>query len=236
MCQQPERFNHGAFGYRCRRGCQCGSLLRRCSYDRWKSDRPGWHRHACLSVVPATGLSSATDPNPVATPASATGYTVVVTDANGCSSSATVQVDIDATPAPVITMSGDTLYTSGGVTYEWYLNGNLAGSGASPFFVATQSGNYEVVAYSAAGCAGVSPVFAFTPTGIYSSALLAGINVFPNPARDEFQITLPAGSGSVVARLMDLTGKKCCLRLSTNNIVRSMCACFKAAFTSSPLS
>ena len=157
---------------------------------------------------PATGLSSATDPNPVATPASATGYTVVVTDANGCSSSATVQVDIDATPAPVITMSGDTLYTSGGVTYEWYLNGNLAGSGASPFFVATQSGNYEVVAYSAAGCAGVSPVFAFTPTGIYSSALLAGINVFPNPARDEFQITLPAGSGSVVARLMDLTGKE----------------------------
>ena len=77
-----------------------------------------------------------------------------------------------------------------------------------PFFVATQSGNYEVVAYSAAGCAGVSPVFAFTPAGIYSFALLAGINVFPNPARGEFQITLPAGSGSVVARLMDLTGKE----------------------------
>ena len=132
MCQQPERFNHGAFGYRLQTRVPMRQFARRCSYDRWKSDRPGWHRHACLSVVPATGLGSATDPEPGRDSASATGYTVVVTDANGCSSSATVQVDIDATPAPVITMSGDTLYTSGGVTCEWYLNGNLAGSGASP--------------------------------------------------------------------------------------------------------
>ena len=46
---------------------------------------------------PATGLSSTTIPNPVATPANTQTYTVLVTDAFGCTNTASVKVFADNT-------------------------------------------------------------------------------------------------------------------------------------------
>ncbi|HXU77676.1 MAG TPA: right-handed parallel beta-helix repeat-containing protein, partial [Methylomirabilota bacterium] len=60
-----------------------------------------------FSWTPATGLSSATVPNPTATPATTTTYTVIATDANGCSSlGASVTLTVD-TAAPLITCPTD---------------------------------------------------------------------------------------------------------------------------------
>ena len=48
--------------------------------------------------TPSTGLNNATISNPVASPSSATTYTVVVTDVNGCTDDEDVLVDINAQP------------------------------------------------------------------------------------------------------------------------------------------
>lgn len=56
---------------------------------------------------PATGLSSTTVPNPLASPTSTTTYTVVITDQNGCMDSTTSTVEIIVEPPSVI--SNDTI-------------------------------------------------------------------------------------------------------------------------------
>ncbi len=78
------------------------------------------------SWSPAAGLSNSGISNPVANPTSTTTYTLTVTDANGCSNTASVQVTVN--PLPVITVSGalsicsgsSTSLTAGGATsYSW---------------------------------------------------------------------------------------------------------------------
>lgn len=57
------------------------------------------------SWAPATGLSSTTIANPVATPTATTVYTVTVTNSGGCTSTTTVQVTVN--PQPMCTLTYD---------------------------------------------------------------------------------------------------------------------------------
>ncbi|TND10651.1 MAG: psrP1 [Bacteroidetes bacterium] len=89
------------------------------------------------SWSPPGGLSSTTISNPVANPSSTTTYVVVATNANGCSDSDTITVNV--TPAPPVLASADTIMCAGGTamisasgatTYTWQ-PGNLSGSSVS---------------------------------------------------------------------------------------------------------
>lgn len=107
---------------------------------------------------PATGLSSASIANPVATPNTSTNYTLTVTDANGCVSapSAPVTVTVFNQPAaPTISVNGPITFcqggsvqlnVSGGVSYLWS-NGQTGSS-----LTVTASGNYSATLTDANGC------------------------------------------------------------------------------------
>ncbi len=78
--------------------------------------------------TPASGLSCTTCANPNASPATTTTYTVVGTDAAGCSDSAKTTLTVNPTPSISISLSGNdtlclgqsvTMTASGGVTYAW---------------------------------------------------------------------------------------------------------------------
>ncbi|MEX1190304.1 MAG: PKD domain-containing protein [Bacteroidia bacterium] len=107
---------------------------------------------------PATGLSSTTIANPIASPAVTTNYTLVVTDASGCvsapSNSVTVTV-FQQPPAPNITIVGTTTFCAGGsvqlnapasAEYLW-------SNGATTQSINVSSaGNYTVRITDANGC------------------------------------------------------------------------------------
>ncbi len=81
--------------------------------------------------TPADGLSSTTGSTVTASPGSTTNYIVVGTDANGCSSSAEVEVFVDPLPLVDATTSAVTIdivvderatltaFPSGGLSYSW---------------------------------------------------------------------------------------------------------------------
>lgn len=131
---------------------------------------------------PATALSSASDPNPVASPATTTDYTLTVTDANGCSSVATTTVGVNAAPTASITASGDTLYASSGSSYQWYFNTVLMNGETSAFLVPALNGDYTVVVTDGNGCSATSAVFTVGFVGIYSLGADNVFTVYPNPA------------------------------------------------------
>ena len=76
---------------------------------------------------PATGLTSTSSPNPDATPAATTSYTVTVTDANGCSASDVVVITV--TPAPFADAGPDKNACSGAPTM---IGGSPSGSVGTP--------------------------------------------------------------------------------------------------------
>jgi len=101
-------------------------------------------------------------------------------------------------PFPIpqgILQSGDTLFaTQGSVTYQWYMNGNMITGATDYFYIATASGNYNVVATDIHGCeveAVINDVIAdVSPPDSDRGSLGegSGVRLFPNPAEDKLHV------------------------------------------------
>ncbi len=91
-------------------------------------------------------------------------------------------------PPQSITQSGDTLFAiAGATTYQWYFNTNLINGATDYFYVASSSGDYNVVATDGNGCeveAAVFNVLASAQAAVGSSSM----QVFPNPTHDKVTI------------------------------------------------
>ncbi|GAA3988888.1 beta strand repeat-containing protein [Hymenobacter antarcticus] len=117
------------------------------------------------SWSPATGLSSATVASPVASPTASTIYTVTVTNAAGCQSTAQVTVTVRATP--VLTVSADrticagtstTLSASGAQNYTWSPSTGLNNPrSATPIASPTTTTTYTVTGDNG-GCSATGTV------------------------------------------------------------------------------
>ena len=106
------------------------------------------------------------NPNQANVQATAAGFYTVTVSANGCSSTAMVEVtdistnvvtSITSSPGELLDCTIDEITLTGtatgtpNATYQWYLNGNLAGTG-NPLVV-DQGGNYQLVVTDlASGC------------------------------------------------------------------------------------
>jgi hypothetical protein len=109
------------------------------------------------------------------------------------------------TPTVIITQSGNNLTASGGVTYQWYKNGQLIAGADSSVYTPQESGTYSVVVASAEGCSGVSADynFVFTSLGDFPDGFFG---VIPNPAKD-FIVVNVLYSGHAVFKLQRMDGR-----------------------------
>jgi N-acetylneuraminic acid mutarotase len=99
-------------------------------------------------------------------PSSTTSYTVQVTDANGCTNTATATVNVNTPPPAVLTPAGPVPICTGsavlhantgaGYTYVWYFNGNLISGQSLDSLVISTTGDYYVVVTDANGCSSAS--------------------------------------------------------------------------------
>jgi hypothetical protein len=106
-------------------------------------------------------------------------------------------ITVFPTPPPQgILQSGDTLFANqGAVSYQWYSNGILIQGATDYFYVAPESGNYNVVATDVNGCEVEAVIFDVVAS---TSPLTLGegseVMLFPNPVVDNLEIrNLTAG-------------------------------------------
>ena len=167
---------------------------------------------------PANGLSSAGVSNPIESGISSnTIYTVVVTDANGCSASDTVGVYLINCnlPSPTVQLNLCDIAAQNlpAVSYQWYLQNNLLSGATSRFYSASQSGYYYVRVADTVGCTAQSPdVFVNYPaclnTGIEALNDNPSFEVYPNPAYSELTLSFTNPSGSAFhVEMIDLVGQ-----------------------------
>lgn len=122
-----------------------------------------------------------------ACPTVTTTYTVIVTDANGCTNSGNVTVTVN--PLPVVTVSGSgtictgqsaTLCVSGGIfSYSWNTGPTTSCIVVSPTVTTT----YSVTVTDANGCtnAAMVTVTVVSCTGVAENNFSNQINIYPNP-------------------------------------------------------
>lgn len=126
------------------------------------------------------------------TPILSGNYTVVSTNTYGCTQSANANVIINPIPPkPNFAINGNVFITFlTGVSYQWYLNGNLIPNAINNLYTATQSGTYKLCVTDANGCVNCSDSLVFNFTGINNNQLSDVIKVVPNPNDGSFQIKL----------------------------------------------
>jgi PKD repeat protein len=90
-------------------------------------------------------------------------------------------------PAQGITQNGDTLFAiQGAGSYQWYFNGSIINGATVYFYVASTSGDYNVVVTDQHGCeveAVINDVIAGLTPGLSKGE---GVVLFPNPVEEKF--------------------------------------------------
>jgi hypothetical protein len=157
---------------------------------------------------PAGTLNNANDSMPVASPSNSTDYMLLITDGNGCTDSAYVLVTVNPVPAaPVITANTDSLFSTSGSAYQWYLNGFILPGATSQIYVPLQSGNYSVIVTDVNGCTSVSADYFFDYTPSANIIDEKTFEVFPNPAAQTLFIRF-SKSENVEMQIVNLTGQR----------------------------
>jgi len=99
-------------------------------------------------------------------------------------------INVYQTLTPTITQLNDTLFSSSGITYQWWSvdSGIIAGAN-NYYYRPTQGGSYYVIVTDSNGCAGTSNVIAITSISQISNFQFP-ISIIPNPNNGSFTITL----------------------------------------------
>ena len=124
-------------------------------------------------------------------------YTVslIATNASG-SDTLTLNNYITVFPAPPpqsITQSGDTLFAIAGATsYQWYFNGNLIPGATGSYYIASSSGDYNVVATDENGCEVEAAVFNVLANA--QSLVIGQWSLYPNPVSHKLTIQKAQGT------------------------------------------
>ncbi len=114
---------------------------------------------------------------------------LIATNANG-SDTLTLNNYITVYPYPPpqgILQSGDTLIANqGAVSYQWYYSGNSIPGATDYFYIASQSGDYNVVATDANGCEVEAAIFDVVAGQFEVSGFK--FEVYPNPVEKKMEI------------------------------------------------
>ena len=114
-------------------------------------------------------------------------------------------------PSPQgILQSGDTLIANqGAVSYQWYHGGNIIPGATDYFYIATESGNFNVVATDVNGCeveAAIFDVVAGIQAVVSDSMQL---NIYPNPVREKLYVNNYTLNGAAAdISIYNLLGEK----------------------------
>ncbi len=130
-------------------------------------------------------------------------YQCLVNNGFGCS---TLSDEYIVCPDIEIQRQGDQLFvTSGYLSYAWFINGDEI-DGENGNVIAFQGeGNYSVQITTDYGCDIESPLALFT--GIGEEKLVLGLDVYPNPVKDELYVSTESLEGLYLLEVRDSSGK-----------------------------
>lgn len=116
------------------------------------------------------------------------------------------QINLTNLPLPIITNSNDTLFVQSGFNYQWYLDGNIIPGATNDFLVLIGNGNYTVEIINGI-CSQASAPFNYSASEV-AEIEKENVNIFPNPAFNEFHIVLNDISELKSISILDISGRE----------------------------
>jgi PKD repeat protein len=119
-------------------------------------------------------------------------------------------ITVNETPTqPVITATGTILISSTCNAYQWVLDSLPVIGAVSQTFVATQTGNYSVMAISPAGCTSLSDPMPVIVAGLTGAVVPENVlRLYPNPTTGTLSIELDNDqTGTYAIDILDIAGK-----------------------------
>jgi PKD repeat protein len=147
-------------------------------------------------------------------PASATTYSITITDGCGSTASNTQNVAV-STVAPTgtftVSATGVMTYTftdatTNTVTYAWDFGDLGTSTSASPTHTYAAQGTYTVTLIASNGCGADTITQVITVTGIEMMDLSNSLSIYPNPAHESFTLSVSGISNTAQVELFDLEG------------------------------
>jgi subtilisin family serine protease len=157
--------------------------------------------------TPSAGITNPNSAGINVSPSATTTYTVEGT--NNCGSETeTITITVVSPPAtPVIVQNGNDLSvnTNPGETVEWYLDGDLIGTGST---ISMQGpGNYEAVVTNENGCEASANGDFDSTNSLADLESDSDVILFPNPTTGEFTVQLNGLSEDVNITVTDAVGR-----------------------------
>jgi len=110
-------------------------------------------------------------------------------------------------PPQAIIQNGDTLVSNqGSLYYQWYFNGNLISGATEYFYVATLSGDYNLVATDSNNCEVEAAIFNVIASIENYSFIQNEILIIPNPTNNEIEIIYPDIDKSIDVKIYNMWG------------------------------
>ncbi len=136
-------------------------------------------------------------------------YTSILSSANGCDSTVTLNLTVNSVTSGISLIGDITLQAStNGASYQWInCDGNAPIAGANnQTFVATANGNYAVIT-TVNGCSDTSECLTVAKVGILENDFGSLFKVYPNPTEGIVQVELGAKYAFVSTKLFDMKGR-----------------------------
>jgi hypothetical protein len=146
-------------------------------------------------------------------------YAAIVTYQNGCTGiSDTATITTLPLPAPMILSKGDSLFASGGISYQWYVNGNPISGATESKYTATESGDYYVLITAENGCSIFSDTITVTLSSLPHSVHHHNILCYPLPFNEELVVQFPTKEPKFIL-ILDLNGKLLFMQMVSDDII-----------------
>ena len=136
--------------------------------------------------------------------------TLIASDANG-KDTLFIGNYVTVYPQPQsqsIIQNGDTLFANAGASaYQWYFNGNIINGATEYYYVAIQSGDYNLIATDSNGCeveAVINNVLAHTPLAVGYWPMA----VYPNPVTSTIDIRGLENNSADEIKIFNVFGEK----------------------------
>ncbi len=137
-------------------------------------------------------------------------YTAVLTNVNGCDSTATLNLTINNVSDNSTSLNGTTITASNAnATYVWLDcddNYTVIAGETGQSYTPTSNGNYAVE-LTEDGCTDTSACVAITTVEIIENLISETITLYPNPTEGAFSIQLGTTQTIIEMKIMNLSGK-----------------------------